>query len=174
MGRRLSRSGASIAAGVDLVPEMLGAADERLVCAAADVGALPFDAGSFDVVWCRLVLGHVRDIAASYRELARVCARGGTVIVSDLHTDAVAAGHRRTFHDAAGATHELEHFAHSLERHRECAVGAALALEAHRVGVVGPAIERFYVDARREKAYAAQQGLPLVSVMSWRNASRTT
>lgn len=179
VGRRLKQSGASLGVGVDLVPDMLpraagegrratGGANAEIRCAAADVRALPFDGGTFDVVWCRLVLGHVRDIAGAYRELARVCAIGGVVIVSDLHTDAVAAGHRRTFRDSSGTTHELEHFAYSFEKHTECAIAGALAFDARRVGVVGPAIEHFYTDAHRERAYAAQRGLPLVSVMSWR------
>ena len=184
VGRRLSQSGASIAVGVDLVPEMLvraaggrwamgdgrratSDANTEITCAAADVRSLPFDDASFDVLWCRLVLGHVRDVGAAYRELGRVCANGGVVIVSDVHTAAVAAGHRRTFRDEAGVLHELEHYAYALDDHRQAARGAALELDAHRVGVVGPVIQHFYIEAGREDAYAAQFGLPLVSVMSF-------
>lgn len=171
VGRRLSQSGAPVAVGIDLVPEMLartaGGANPEAACAAADVRALPFDDASFDVVWCRLVLGHVRDVDVAYRELGRVCASGGVAVVSDLHTDAIAAGHRRTFRDDAGALHELEHYSHTLDDHRRAAREARLVLRAHRVGAVGPLIEHFYVDAGREDAYAAQRGLPLVSVMAF-------
>ena len=170
VGRRIAQSGASMAVGVDLVPEMLVVANAEITCAAADVRALPFDDASFDVVWCRLVIGHVRDVGTAYRELGRVCAAGGVVIVSDLHTAAVVAGHRRTFRDDSGVQHELEHHAHALEDHRRAARGARLALDAHRVGAVGPVIKHFYADAGRHAAYAAQCGLPLVSVMAWRKA----
>lgn len=168
IGRRLSKTHASPGVGVDLVPEMLRIASIRFTCAAADVRALPFGNERFDVVWCRLVLGHLRDIDAAYQELGRVCATDGVVIVSDLHVAAVAAGHRRTFRDASGAVRELEHYPYDLEAHQRAAHRAGLALDTHRVGVVGPSIERFYRDARRLDAYAVQLGLPLVSVMAWR------
>ena len=171
VGRRVSQSGASIGVAADLAPEMLraaGAANANIICAATDVRALPFEDHSFDVVWCRLVIGHVRDLDAAYAELGRVCMSDGVVIVSDLHVAAIAAGHRRTFRDDSGALHELEHHVHTLEDHTRAAHCATLRLDAHRVGVVGPIIEHFYIDAHREDAYDAQLGLPLVSVMAWR------
>jgi SAM-dependent methyltransferase len=57
----------------DLEP---GAAD-----VAADVTALPFEDGAFDVVLCSHVLEHVEDDVAAIRELARVTRPGGTAIV---------------------------------------------------------------------------------------------
>ena len=171
VGRRLWRSRASLGVGVDLVPEMLRVTTIRFACAAADVRALPFGNDSFDVVWCRLVLGHVRDIEAAYQELGRVCASGGVVIVSDLHVAAVAAGHRRTFRDESGSLRELEHYVHDLAECQRAARRSSLSLETHRVGRVGPSIEPFYRQARREDAYAAQFALPLVAVMAWRKSA---
>ena len=46
---------------------------------------LPFDDASFDVVVCALVLEHVLDLRAPLREFARVCKKGGIVVVSDIH-----------------------------------------------------------------------------------------
>ena len=67
-GRRLHDvASARLCVGIDLVAEMIHAgARERTAsaaCAAADVRALPLRDAAFDVVWCRLVLGHVPDPA---------------------------------------------------------------------------------------------------------------
>ena len=59
-GRRMSDVRAALAVGIDLTPDMLTrpvGGDASL--AAADIRALPFAADSFDVVWCRLAIGHI-------------------------------------------------------------------------------------------------------------------
>ena len=166
--RRLRDTGAARAIGVDLTFEMLARAREDHMLASADVSALPFADGSFDVVWCRLVIGHVRDVGTAYRELARVCRVGGCVIVSDISPHAIAAGHRRTFQDAGGTTHEVEHVVHSSEAQAHVANNVGLTLELQRDGIVGPTVRQFYADAGRLPAYEAQQGLSMVRALLWR------
>ncbi|HEX6908925.1 MAG TPA: class I SAM-dependent methyltransferase, partial [Longimicrobium sp.] len=98
-GRRLRDAGdAALVAGADLTPEMLACGRRAdgpapALLAAADVRALPFAARAFDVVWCRLVVGHLPTLHQAYGELARVCRPGGTVIVTDFHPEAARAGH---------------------------------------------------------------------------------
>jgi malonyl-CoA O-methyltransferase len=154
--------GASFAVGVDLTPGMLAQASTGQPLAAADARALPIADRAFDVVWCRLVLGHLPSLEASYTELARACAIGGSVVVTDFHPDAAAAGHRRTFRDADGELRELEHHAHSLHDHRAAAERAGLDFVEHRDGVVGELIRGFYARADRLDVYERQLGLPLV------------
>jgi malonyl-CoA O-methyltransferase len=163
-GRRLHHTNAAFAVGVDLTPDMLAHADGELASelAAADIRALPFATSMFDTVWCRLVIGHVRELDAAYEELARVCAVGGTVIVTDFHADAVAAGHRRTFRDADGVVHEIEHYVHTLEQHTAAAQRSGLTRMTHTEGIVGPEIRTFYEQADRMSAYDAQRGLAIV------------
>lgn len=164
-GRRLRRVSAALAIGADLTPEMLprgseGSAPEHYV--AADVRALPFHSGAFDVVWCRLALGHVPDIDCAYRELARACCRGGHVVTTDFHAVAATAGHRRTFRDVDGDVHEIEHHVHTRAAHERAARGAGLTPIAHTEGVVGPEVRDFYERAGRITMYGEQLGLPLV------------
>ena len=166
--RRLRNADAAIAVGVDLTPEMLGQASAAHKLAAADVRSLPFAAASFDVVWSRLMIGHVRELAAAYAELSRVCCIGGVVVVSDLCSEAIAAGHRRTFRDSTGALHEVEHFVHTFERHAGAARNVGLELERRQDGVVGPDIRRFYAEAFRLAAYEEQRGMRLVVALSFR------
>jgi malonyl-CoA O-methyltransferase len=170
VGRRLHdarESGAATALGVDLTPKMLAQAlGERLV-AAADVRALPVADRAFDVVWCRLVLGHLPALEQAYAELARVCAPGGTVLVTDFHPAAVAAGHRRTFRDAHGVAHVLEHHVHHAHDHRAAAQRAGLTFRAQRDRAVGASIRGHYARADRLDMYEQQRGLPLVLALAF-------
>ena len=163
-------AGASVAVGVDLVPAMLARARSDPMLAAADVRALPVADASFDVVWCRLVLGYVADIDAAYAELARSCAAGGVLLVTDFHPAAAAAGHRRTFRDATGEVHELENHVHQAEAHRASAARAGLSLTEQRDGVVGETVRGFYERAGRLDMYEHQLGLPLVLALVFARA----
>jgi malonyl-CoA O-methyltransferase len=161
VGRRLATSGAALAIGVDLSPEMLAAGGHGHLIA-ADMRALPLADASFDVVWCRLAIGHARDLERSYAELARVSAHGGAVIVSDFHPAAAARGLRRTFRDASGAVHEIEHFRHEPIEHERAARAHGLKRIAMREGVVGADIRQFYERAKRLDVYEQQLGQPVV------------
>lgn len=167
-GRRLRDAGAALAVGVDLTPEMLAASASARGLAAADVRALPFAAASFDVVWCRLVIGHLTRVDAVHAELARVCRPGGTVVVTDFHPDAAAAGHRRTFRDSAGTVREIEHHLHTPADHAAAASLAGLHPVAREEGDVGPLLEPFYERAGRLDAYREQRGLKLVLALAFR------
>ncbi|HEU4631127.1 MAG TPA: methyltransferase domain-containing protein [Gemmatimonadaceae bacterium] len=194
-GRRLrAAAGATRRAGADLTWEMLRAgagsgveageapadasASRRAepasrprgaaALAAADVRALPFATGAFDLVWCRLVVGHLADLGAAYAELARVCAPAGDVVVTDFHPDAARAGHARTFRDAAGRVRAVEHHVHPPAAHLRAAAASGLEPIEWRDGVVGPAVRALYERAGRLDAYDAQLGLPLVLAVSFR------
>jgi len=161
-GRRSAGRQAALAIGVDRCREMLMAGGARRA-AVADVRALPLPAACFDVIWCRLVLGHIGDLLSAYRELARVCRPGGALFVSDFHAEAVAAGHCRSFRGSAGQRYAVEHHVHDANTHLEVAQEAGFATLAQRMGNVGPRIEHLYVRAGREARYQSDLGLPLVA-----------
>ena len=170
VARRMTQareSGVALAVGVDLTPRMLAEAREGELLAAADVRAIPVADESFDVVWCRLVLGHVPDLDAAYAELARVCARGGRIVVTDFHPDAVEAGHRRTFRGDDGVVREIEHHVHTPREHRRAAARAGLTLVHCFDRVVGETVRGFYERAGRLDAYEQQRGLAVVLALSY-------
>jgi ubiquinone/menaquinone biosynthesis C-methylase UbiE len=78
--------------GLDLTPDLLAIGDERVRQAGignvllqeGNAAALPFVDSSFDLVFCRSALHHFRKPRATVREMARVCRRGGRVVVSDV------------------------------------------------------------------------------------------
>lgn len=147
------------AVGIDLNQEMLTAAD-RMNVMVGDVRKIPFAAEHFDMVWCRLVLGHIPDPIEAYREFFRVTAPGGYVFVTDFHSDAVAAGHRRTLTDRTGAVHGIEHYVHP--NHAALAAKAGLVLKVRCEGTVGKSVREFYSRGIGLKAYKRDLGLRLV------------
>lgn len=168
-GRRLAThpSGApSLAVGADLARDMLRAGRRRVPAYArllqADVRRLPLGAGTVDVIWCRLALGHLRELRDAYEEFRRVAAAGGTLVVTDFHAAALRAGHRRTFRDAAGRLREVASFAHTPEEHTEAARAAGFSDTTAREYCVGPSVRTWYEEANSLKRYEEDLGLPLV------------
>jgi malonyl-CoA O-methyltransferase len=173
-GRRLRGLEAIEAIGVEPSAEMLaeGAREGRWPAQVrfvrGDVRALPLGE-SFDVVWCRLVLGHIAELARAYAELARVTAAGGRLVVSDFHPSAWHAGHRRTFRDDDGV-HEVEHHVHSLRAHDAAAAAAGLVLAEVREGLIGEAVRDFYAEAGKLALYRSEIGLPIVVALAFDKA----
>ncbi len=89
--------------GIDSSSAMLQVARGKQAIADRLVGgvceALPFRAAVFDLVVSSFALGHIRDLSATIRELARVTRPGADVFVSDLHPQAYASGWRVGFRD---------------------------------------------------------------------------
>jgi SAM-dependent methyltransferase len=81
--------------GVDSTPRMVEAARERTAGLAnatvvhGDLASVPLPAGCADVVVSNCAINHARDKAAVYREVARLLAAGGRVVVSDVVSEAV-------------------------------------------------------------------------------------
>ena len=163
-GRRLGGTGAALAVGVDISPEMLAAVAERgpgVQTLVADIRDLPLPDHGFDVIWCRLVIGHLPECAPVYAELARVAAPGARLVVTDFHPAAYEAGHRRSFRQGADV-YEIEHHVHDLDRHLAMAKAAGWRLSETRSALIGPAARPFYDKAGRSALYAEHEGLPVV------------
>ncbi len=168
-GRRLHGADASFATGIDASFEMLRSGKAERV-AAADLLALPFAPASFDVVWCRLVLGHLPRLQDGYDELARVCAPDGELLVSDFHAAAAAAGHKRSFRDSGGVVREIEHHVYDRAAHVSAAVRSGFALLHAGDGTIGPSVEHLYTRAGRHDSYLRDIGLPVVASFRFRRS----
>lgn len=76
--------------GIDISPDRIEEAKRknrdnpraRFVC--GDAQALQFPAGSFDVVYCRMLLEYLREKERAVAEMVRVCKPGGMVLLQDL------------------------------------------------------------------------------------------
>jgi demethylmenaquinone methyltransferase/2-methoxy-6-polyprenyl-1,4-benzoquinol methylase len=85
---RLATARGARVIGVDLAPAMLAIARRRGPASArwvvADVAALPFRAGTFDVVLTGFTLRHPASLDGTLRELRRVLAPGGRLVVLEF------------------------------------------------------------------------------------------
>src|SRR5262249_3943203 len=77
----------------------------------ADVRALPIPDGIADLTICAFGVGYAPECIG---ELRRITLRGGVVIVSDLHPDAIGRGWTRSFRHQ-GQTIEVDHSRYTLE-----------------------------------------------------------
>ena len=87
------------ATGIDMTPAMLDrarqlAAEKGIANVSwdqGDVGSLPYPDGAFDIVVTRFSMHHFLDPIAVLREMVRVCAPGGRVVVVDMYASQDAA-----------------------------------------------------------------------------------
>jgi SAM-dependent methyltransferase len=118
--------------GVDLSDAMLSRArtiGARIV--RGDLCALPFEAGSLDLVVCGLALGDVAALDVALAEIARVLRPGGGVIYSVVHPAGAAAGWSRTF-ESNGRQCAIDGHWHSLDQHRRACALARLTIDEWR------------------------------------------
>lgn len=172
-GRRARSSGAATIVALDASAEMIAAGVagdgpfSDVLTVVGDVRAMPLESRSFDVIWCRLVVGHLPRLDEVYGELGRLADAGALVIVSDFHPAACDAGHRRAFRIGTRVI-ELEHHVHRMDAHVEAARRARLELVESRAGVIGNDVRPFYEQAGRSDAFAGHVGLPVVLALSFR------
>jgi len=87
------------ATGIDMTPAMLDrarqlAAEKGIANVSwdqGDVGSLPYPDSAFDIVVTRFSMHHFLDPIAVLREMVRVCAPGGRVVVVDMYASQDAA-----------------------------------------------------------------------------------
>lgn len=172
-GRRVRDTAAASVVGLEPSREMLAAGIAsggpmmNVEIVVGDVREMPLQDGSFDVVWCRLVLGHLPRIEHAYSELARVADYGAAVIVSDFHPAAASAGHRRSFR-IGDERFELEHHVHRPEDHIAAARAAGLGVREIRDAAIGSDVRPFYEKAGKLKVYPDHFGLPVVLALAFR------
>ena len=97
----LARRGA-VVTGVDVSQAMIDAARKNCTAGAVtatfklgEAHALPFEAGSFDVVVAMTILCFVDDAAPVFREIARVLRPGGKLVIGELGRWSTWAAERR-------------------------------------------------------------------------------
>ena len=81
------------ATGIDMTPAMLDRAGQlaaekgigNVTWDRGDVGSLPYADGTFDIVATRFSMHHFLDPVSVLREMVRVCAPGGRIVVIDMY-----------------------------------------------------------------------------------------
>jgi SAM-dependent methyltransferase len=136
---------------------------ERVAFVAGDVAALPFPDGAFPVVTCRIAAHHFPDVGAAVRQVARVLAPGGSLLLQDIlghddpdasrfvteverrrdptHVRAYRAAEWRAFLRGAGLTVMDDAIIAKVRPWEEWTTRSRMAPDARR------ALERFVLDA---------------------------
>ena len=99
----IARAGASRVVGIDLAPEAIATASERVGAAAefrvGDVQDPPFEKGAFDLVVCFEVLEHLEDPEPAITALKGVLREGGLLLASSPNRGVYPPGNPHHLHE---------------------------------------------------------------------------
>jgi malonyl-CoA O-methyltransferase len=161
-GRIAGEMGAQQIVGFDASLPMLRRASLSLR-AQATLTALPVPRETFDIALCGLAIGHLPDLKRMMREVSRVLAPEGTLLLSHFHPAGHEAGWQRAFNGPDGRRVAVKHHPHSL-----WAIGAAcaangLAIDAVAEPRVGYEITESFPGS--DDLYARYHGLPALLIV---------
>ncbi len=95
-----------------------------------NISTLAFAPGSFDVIICALVLGHVENIEPVLMALSNCLKEKGELIITDFHPILTTKKFKRTFREpTSGKTIEIEHFLHPIQDTLACLTKAGLRIQ---------------------------------------------
>lgn len=121
--------------GVDFSEGMLRQAERRVEAANVSflrhdlLAALPYEAGTWDVVVFALVLEHMASVAEPMAEAARVLRPGGTLVLCEYHPCRQLAGGQARFRpDAAADEVRIPAYVHLVSDYVDAALAAGLHL----------------------------------------------
>ncbi|KAA3605775.1 MAG: class I SAM-dependent methyltransferase [Planctomycetota bacterium] len=170
--RRLPQSGPFVV-GIDRVAAMLRIGKEKhpdFRLAQGCATRLPFADACFELIWCRLMVGHLPKLDSLYRELSRVLISGGHLILTDFHPEATGRGLARKFKDKDGKVHEVVHYLHTVDEHREKSKESGLFLEQKLDLAIGPEVYSYFQQQGREQAYRESAGTRVLLALQFRKA----
>jgi ubiquinone/menaquinone biosynthesis C-methylase UbiE len=171
---KLSARGVHLEVGVDSSTAMLRVAGKKSAIhgrlARADCLRLPFQPSVFDLVLCSFAIGHIRDLGAMVRELARVTKRGADVFVSDLHAEAYARGWRTGFRDSCGAT-QIEILPRTAEEVIRAFFSAGFECLTHLPLCLGEPEKPLFAQAGKSHLFKRASQVPAILVCHFRLAS---
>jgi ubiquinone/menaquinone biosynthesis C-methylase UbiE len=124
---------------------------------------LPLRSGSCDRVLCSLVLEHIKDLDGLFRELARVCRKGGRVVVTAMHPALWLKGQSARFFDPQSGR-DIRPRSHRQSLSDYVMAAARTGLHMEHMGEHSPDLA---LAARFPRA-AKHLGWPLLVVLSLR------
>ena len=163
--RRLAARGHRVT-GADLTAEMLAVARAAVPEASfvqADLAALPFPTGRFDLAVCALAMDHQLLVGPAVGELARVVGPGGRVLLSELHPVATHVGGAPYFRGADGSSGVVTAYRHLHGEYLRAFEAAGLRVRQCLEPAYGPEEVAMQQPAWRfapEATTAAFLGLP--------------
>jgi ubiquinone/menaquinone biosynthesis C-methylase UbiE len=124
-----------------------------------DLNRLPIPDSTADVTICAFAMGYA---PACLPELARITRRGGTILVSDVHPDAIRRGWTRTFSHPTG-TIEVAHHPYDLAD----LVAPELLLDCLHEPRFGEPEREVFANAGKLAAFDEAARYPAIFVARW-------
>jgi ubiquinone/menaquinone biosynthesis C-methylase UbiE len=141
----------------DFCPEMLAHAPRPVVL--ADVNQLPLPDGFADVTVCAFAVGYAPKCLP---ELARITRRGGAVLVSDVHPEAIRRGWTRSFRHGMEVI-SVAHHSYALDD----LVAAGLGLDCLIERKFGAPEREVFAQAGKIAAFEEAARQPAIFVARW-------
>lgn len=158
------------ALGIDLCWEMLTEARKKCGIAdnlaQADTRRLPLSSGCADLAVCALSLGHISPMESAVFELARIVRRGGSLLITDFHPDAIRRGWKRTFR-SDGQTYEIETHLYTKELLLEWASRCGLVLDEMLEPCFGEPEQEIFDRAGKPELFEQVRHFPAVLLARW-------
>jgi ubiquinone/menaquinone biosynthesis C-methylase UbiE len=129
----------------------------------ASMMQLPFRSAVFDAVVSGLAVGHATDIRQWMSEVARVLRPAATLLYSDFHSEAIRAGMKRSFKDAADVTWTVPHQVYDLSCQQNAMAAAGLTVETVRELRMGMELNEAFPGS--EQVYREWYGVPVVLIV---------
>ena len=152
--------------GLDLSAEMLAQAARKGMAGLlvqATIDALPLPRDSATVAICSFALGYVASPEVVFREMARV---SRTVIVSDLHPDAVKAGWMRSFR-AGDEQFRVSSHLHTRAALHHAAKAARLKPAWQTEAHFGEPERGIFQQAGKSAAFESARDIPAILISCW-------
>ncbi|MEO8099385.1 MAG: methyltransferase domain-containing protein [Acidobacteriota bacterium] len=143
---------------LDACHEMLARAPRP--SAQADARNIPLRDNSADMVMCAFALGYA---PAAFAELVRILRPGGTLIVSDVHPDALARGWSRSFRTGAEVI-EVAHEGYTLDALHHATLRLSHLLEP----TLGEPERALFARAGKLEAFEQATRHPAIFVAQWK------
>lgn len=146
--------GAAKIVGMDFSEAMIRQA--KMDCPNAEfycnnISTLAFAPGSFDVIICALVLGHIENIDPVLIALSNCLKKSGELIITDFHPILTTKKSKRTFRDpSSGKTIEIAHFLHPIQETLTCLRKAGLQIQKMEEPVWNNVPVIYALSARKE------------------------
>jgi malonyl-CoA O-methyltransferase len=125
----------------------------------ADATALPLRSNSADVVFCTFTIGYQ---PGCFAELARITRPAGTLIITDIHPGAIAAGWSRSFRVGDDVI-EPAHHPYAINTLAHPSLTRTLLLEPH----IGEPERAIFARAGRLASFEAACSPPAIFVAIW-------
>ena len=158
-GRWLQQAQSKLARtiAIDLSPEMLASAPSPRIL--ADATKLPLRENSVDLVLCTFTLGYA---PTCFSELVRITRPGGTLIVTDVHPDAIARGWSRAFRVGDDVL-EPTHHRYSINALTHPSLTRTHLIEPH----IGEPERAIFARAGKLAAFETASAHPAIFIAIW-------